>query len=590
MIVPMKKLSVITQSKDAVSAVAQLRSLGVVHVKDEQPPSGKDLEACDSDLNLLQQALVILSEEVFAKGAASASAQGLEDWKTASRHIIDLGKRYEHLKEYSRHLSVRISQWQAWGDFDPEELAALEKNNVFVRLCQVPVAELKNFPQDVLVRKISSSRGTAYCAVISREKGHLPFKELELPKMSLSRMQERLKEDRRVLETIRRDVGRCLAFKPFFEKAKRELLQKKEFISAVSGMGRADSLAYLSGFIPYDKVGDMQDAAKKQQWGLLVTDPSEDEAVPTLIRNPRWVSLIAPLFKVIEVIPGYHEVDISLWVLIFLSVFFGMLIGDAGYGAIFFILTFLASRKFAKKLKDRSVFLLSYMFSTCAMLWGFLSGTFFGQAWLPSNFEPLLPALRQDTSVQAFCFFLGALHLSIGHLVRAAMKYPSRTALSDVGWVSVLWGAFFLAKTLISGAAFPAFAKWLFIAGPVFVVFFSSDNKNLLKGVGAGLGNLLLNFVNSFTDVVSYIRLFAVGLATVAVADAFNAMALSVGFNSVVSGFIAAFILLLGHLLNLVLGPMAVLVHGVRLNVLEFCNHVDVKWSGFAYKPLTEGQ
>ena len=93
---------------------------------------------------------------------------------------------------------------------------------------------------------------------------------------------------------------------------------------------------------------------------------------------------------------------------------------------------------------------------------------------------------------------------------------------------------------------------------------------------------------NSFTDIVSYIRLFAVGLATVAVADAFNKMAMDIGYNSILTGTATSLILLLGHGLNIILGAMSILVHGVRLNVLEFCSHLDINWSGFSYKPLEE--
>jgi V/A-type H+-transporting ATPase subunit I len=138
------------------------------------------------------------------------------------------------------------------------------------------------------------------------------------------------------------------------------------------------------------------------------------------------------------------------------------------------------------------------------------------------------------------------------------------------------------------GHSFPQFAKWFFIVGPALVVLFSSPCKNILKGIVNGLGSLLLNIANSFTDVVSYIRLFAVGLATVAVADAFNKMAMGIGFNNFLQGLLTSFILLIGHLLNVILGPLSILVHGVRLNVLEFCNHLDIKWSGFVYKPLQE--
>jgi len=157
--------------------------------------------------------------------------------------------------------------------------------------------------------------------------------------------------------------------------------------------------------------------------------------------------------------------------------------------------------------------------------------------------------------------------------------------LSEIGWTAILWGAFFLAKTLILGDNFPGFAKWLFIAGAGCVVIFANPSKNILKGIGQGVGDLLLNLVNSFTDVVSYIRLFAVGLATVAIADAFNKMAMGIGFNSVLTALATSLILLVGHALNILLGPLAVLVHGVRLNVLEFCSHVDIKWSGFLYRP-----
>ena len=263
-----------------------------------------------------------------------------------------------------------------------------------------------------------------------------------------------------------------------------------------------------------------------------------------------------------------------------------MLIGDAGYGAIFFILTLFAQIKLGRRVSGRSLFVLFYILSSAAMLWGVLTGTFFGQAWLSQKVSPLIPALRDDKNIQALCFLLGAIHLSIAHLWRAVIKLPSVRALAQVGWFIILWGAFFLAKMLVLGDAFPAFGKWFFIAGAALVVFFTDPKKNILKGIGSGLGALLLNLVNSFTDIVSYIRLFAVGLATVAVADAFNQMAMDIGYGSILTGIMTSFILLLGHTLNIVLGPMSILVHGVRLNVLEFCSHLDVNWSGFSYKPL----
>ncbi len=391
------------------------------------------------------------------------------------------------------------------------------------------------------------------------------------------------------MASVKNQMEKCIPYKKGLEQVKGLLERELRFQEALDGMGKTGRIMYLTGFVPSDAIGPLVENAKIEKWGIQIKDPSPEDKVPTLIRNPRWISVIAPVFRMIEVVPGYNELDISLWFLVFLSVFFGMLIGDAAYGAIFFTFTLFAQLKWGRKLRDKSVFILFYLFSSCAVLWGILTGTFFGQEWLPQSVKPLLPALRESKNVQTFCFFLGALHLSIAHLWRSVLKFPSPKALADIGWVSVLWGAFFLAKTLILGASFPVFGKWFFIIGTALVIFFTNPRVNIIKGISSGIGNLLLNFVNNFTDVVSYIRLFAVGLATVAIADAFNKMASGVGHNDILAGFLTALILFIGHALNMILGPLAVLVHGVRLNVLEFCNHLDIKWSGFPYRPLKEG-
>ena len=165
---------------------------------------------------------------------------------------------------------------------------------------------------------------------------------------------------------------------------------------------------------------------------------------------------------------------------------------------------------------------------------------------------------------------------------------PSLAALADAGWILVLWTAFFLAKTLVLGDSFPYFGKWLLVSGLALVILFTNPQRNILKGIVEGLGTVALSLMNNFTDVVSYVRLFAVGLAGVAIADAFNSMAALVGHKGILAIIVSAFILIVGHALGIVLGPVSVLVHGVRLNVLEFSGHANVTWSGNAYKPLKE--
>jgi V/A-type H+-transporting ATPase subunit I len=584
MIVPMKKVTVVVQEKDASSAVNAMRSLGVLHVEHEVAPAGKDINELQDDLALINRAIAILSEtEFFSKKATVAKEPS--DWKSNALHIVDLRKRYDQLRQYSLTLKKAISDWQPWGDFDPQAIKQLNGKNIYVRFFQIPLKDIKNLPAEVVVKKISVKTGVANCALISREKIEVPFKELNLPQMGLARMQARLVEDARVVQVIKEEVKQqTVRLESFFATGK--LLENElELHQVRRGMGQIGNFMYLTGYAPFDVTDTLLAAAKKQKWGILVGDPSEEDNVPTLIRSPRWVALISPLFKLLEIIPGYRELDISPLFLIFFSLFFGMIIGDAGYGIIYMLLTFLLQKKFGRKI-DQKIFLLLYLLTSCAVFWGLLTGTVFGQEWyLKSGLKPLAPILNDTKFLQAFCFLLGAFHLSLGHLWQAIHKAPSLSALADLGWTSLLWAGFFLAKTLILNDPFPFFGQWLIIGGITLAILFSSPQKNILKMVGGGLANVLLSLVNSFTDVVSYIRLFAVGLAGVAIADTVNILAADFGASN---PLVKVMIVFLGHTMNLVLAPLSVLIHGVRLNILEFSGHAGLSWSGIEYKPLKE--
>ena len=241
-------------------------------------------------------------------------------------------------------------------------------------------------------------------------------------------------------------------------------------------------------------------------------------------------------------------------------------------------------RKVGKKIKDTKIFFLLYLFSASSVMWGILTGTVFGQQWyLARGMRPGLAILNDTRFLQALCFFIGAFHLTLGQLWQGMRKLPSLAAIADIGWALVLWAAFFVARMLILGYPLPGIAKWLVITGVALVILFTNPQRNILKTVGAGLGSLALSIMNNFTDVVSYVRLFAVGLAGVAISDTVNSLAASFGGNSPIVPLVILFI---GHTINIVLGPISVMVHGVRLNVLEFSGHAGLSWSGTAYKPL----
>ena len=170
-------------------------------------------------------------------------------------------------------------------------------------------------------------------------------------------------------------------------------------------------------------------------------------------------------------------------------------------------------------------------------------------------------------------------------------KKPVIKAFAQPGWLAMIIGLYFLVLNLVLGAdnfPLPDFALYLIFAGLGFVVVFSEQDGRFFKGLLRGISSLLTTFLDSisaFSDIISYIRLFAVGLATVAVASSFNSMA--AGMGSGVVGIIAAiFILAIGHTLNIAMVALSVVVHGIRLNVLEFSGHLGMEWTGINYNPF----
>jgi V/A-type H+-transporting ATPase subunit I len=587
MIVPMKKSSIIILAKDTQNSLKDLRRLGVLHIEHHRVPQGKDINILKDEIILLNETFGILVQTDPSCPSLVENAEvKVDDWKHIARHIIDTNKRIEQAEEYGRNLSIQMEQWKPWGDFDPEEIKKLREKGIYIKLYQVPYKNIKELPKDLAIKTIFMEKGIAHCLAVGQKEFSLSFKEISLPQMGIETMRKRLLEDKEVIKGLKEDLRRSCNYYQRLIKIKKKLEKELEMQEAMRGMGEAGELAYVTSYIPVDAVQDLSDLAKKERWGISITDPSEEDSIPTLIRNKRWITTISPLFKMLALIPGYRELDVSPLVLIFFSLFFAMIIGDAGYGLIFFSLTAFAHKKMGKKIADHTPFFLFYVLSSCTILWGLVTGTFFGQEWyLKAGLKPLIPALTNTKVLQAFCFFIGALQLTLAHLWRALRQLPALTVAAEIGWIAVLWAAFFLAKTLILGDMFPFFGKWLIIGGISLVIFFSSPQRNILKTIAKGLASVALSLVNNFTDVVSYIRLFAIGLAAVAIADTVNTLAASAGGGN---WLISAPILLVGHTINFVLGPVGVLVHGVRLNVLEFSSHIGVSWSGVTYQPLKE--
>ena len=200
-------------------------------------------------------------------------------------------------------------------------------------------------------------------------------------------------------------------------------------------------------------------------------------------------------------------------------------------------------------------------------------------------------ALTQQNTIMKFSFYIGAIQMALGSLISIKMKLSNKDLswVADLGWLAAIDALYFVVLYLVIGqqANLPVVAA-VVIAGFLLVVLFGgmSPDKSFGQGLKAGLGNaftVFLNTISAFGNIMSYIRLFAVGMASLAIAQSFNNMAFGFKGPLVVA---AVLILLIGHGLNIVMGLLSVVVHGVRLNLLEFSGQLGMEWAGIAYDPF----
>lgn len=343
-------------------------------------------------------------------------------------------------------------------------------------------------------------------------------------------------------------------------------------------------MVVISGWIPKPALAGLSAASKTHGWGLLVREAGPTEEPPTLIEPPRFFKSVRVLFEGLGIAPGYREGDVSVAFMAYFSLFFAMLVGDGAYGAIFLIATLALRRKL-----PRAWFVLLTVFSLATIAWGALSNTWFA-AGIPACANwPTVKWLADPSyrNIMMLCFTIGVSHLIVARVWNGILKINSLECLPEFGWTGVLLFMYLVTNAVVGiFSGIPAWGYWVFGVGLVMIVS---------KTRGASLGMLPLNIMGALGDIISYVRLFAVGLASVKVAENFNAMALGLvadGGDWYVKALMSVAmvaILVAGHALNLAMAGLSILVHAVRLNTLEFSNHKGISWAGYAYRAFKKG-
>ncbi len=594
MIVPMKRVTVVMLRSQHERSLALLQDLGAIHLAVEPAGDAEGVQQARTRVESARAALEVLQRAAppAGDGPATAPAPG-ESVADVVERVLALSHQLERIDQEQADVAREIERVAPLGDFDPRALSALERHGVEVRLLRVPARWSPVQPADVVVRELGRRARERIVALVGPPEalahanlgeGAATAEPFALPAEApaeLRARRARLAAEREeavvALQGLARQRG---AVQASIAPAEDRLA----FERARAGSALTGPLAVVRGFCPAPRLPSVEDAAQTHGWGLFVEDVDDPNEAPTEITMPRWVRPIRALFSFTGVLPGYDQVDVSVPFLLFMSLFFAMIVGDAGYGLLFLGLTELG--RWRMKSAPKAMFSLLRVMSICTVVWGVLTGSYFGIGLLPHPLKAIQVSwLTGQDHLILLSFLIGAVHLTVAHGWNVLRFFPSPRAFAQLGWIFTTWTMFFLAREMVLGAAFPHVMLYVLVVGIVLIVLFMTPPR-ALKSEWFNHVMLPLSLVSNFVDLVSYVRLFAVGAATFAIAEAFNQMAVGGGVGNVLAGAVAALVLFFGHTLNILLATMGVLVHGVRLNMLEFASHLGMEWTGRPYRPF----
>ena len=602
MIEKMKAVCIVAQDSHKEELLTTLRDLGILHIAEKQ--------AADADVLKRFSMLSHLSLELkdYAKEEnGETTTLSDEQFEQMYQNTVRALEQMTMIKEKRTDLVLEAERIKMWGDFDAPMVKRL-CDQLDLHFYRMEKREYKRIKQDAHIKwiRLSPVEKMETVAVFGRLDTSVRAMEFVIPPKGLSQLQEEIKHCDLQLSSceavLRETAGHLNSYAAQLLKTQNDA----EYSSADRSLAYQNGLVWITGYIPDAEKEAFINAAKEHNWAWLMNDVQQgDENVPTKIRYNKLTALIKPVLDILGTVPGYAEYDISFWFLAFFTLFFAMIIGDAGYGLLFLIGTVAVH---IKSKHVTNVTLLFYLLSGATVVWGALTGTWFGlegamnipllkSLVIPSfaNYPEYfgLSATTTQNSVMKFCFSIGVIQLALACVMNIKRKICRHNLswLSDLGWLLSISALYLMVLYLVIGQNIQFGIVGAVVGlGFLLVVLFGGmePGKTFGQGLKAGLGNTFTAFldtISAFGNVMSYIRLFAVGMASLAIAQSFNNMAS--GFHGALV-IVGAIIMIIGHVLNIVMGFLSVVVHGVRLNLLEFSGQLGMEWSGTAYNPFRD--
>ncbi len=606
MISKMQKLLLVGPQKKKDEIIKTLQKAGVVEVMPykgkEFRTDGRFVTTADADTALSALKLADKYGAMNENAVRKHSETSLHGSELANK-IIELDASCKKIKDELTLLGNKLSTIEKLGDFSLDDIRLIEKKgNVKIQIWECPKksADEINFEKVLAVFKIYSDSSSVFFLTCAKEPVQLrKCSEIVVEEdlAGLKKAITELKEKQNGTESAIFDLAAKRG--ELYDNYLAEL-DKISFNRAAKGTVSEfdDKVFLLQAWCPKGELANLKKTFENECAAIIEIEPEKDETIPTLIDSKKAVDEMGRDLVNIYDTPAYNDWDPSSWVFFSFTLFFAMIVGDGGYGLLLFVFMLFLKIKLKNPGAAMKRFInLSLVLTGATAVYGVLTGAFFG--WFPKAFEaPLITFCKNmdfikidktnpDTTkfMMQLSVLIGMVHICLSLILRGLRAAKDEkdfiTPLINLAWIGGIWSFFFWyafdkGGSTVFNAADPAAISAngllsLEIFAGILVVLYAIQAKtfNPFKMVYASFFGLY-NGVQFFSDILSYIRLFALGLSGALLAQTFNNLAGQVLDLGVAGYIFAPLIAVFGHLLNIALCLMGGVIHGLRLNFLEW--------------------
>ncbi len=605
MIVRMMKYDIVLYAAERERFIDSLRQLGMVDI------TTSGWEPTEADRTLLleieNRAKALLAFDAIVKEGKSSTVA--VDSTDVFAHYTKAHAQAQAAKGEIARLEKSLEEWMPWGDFDTKQLAELAQVGVVLRYFVTPTStynkNIEQWSESFNVALVSDKDNMARFVIVGNgtEQMDIDAQELKSPTMSISELTKAVKDCQQRVQSAEQTIVALAAHRDVVERELEQLKQKLQNVRIVATADRAadDMLLVLEGWAEEtnaSKVDAMLDASPNTVY--IKSKPTPEDNTPVKLKNNRFARIFELVGNMYS-LPKYGTIDLTPFFAPFYMLFFAICLCDAGYGAVILAAGIALLLKGGPKMRQAALF--STVCGVASVAFGFAANSFFG---MTISDAPLFEDLKfLDFQNQFFYASLGIgiFQILFGmaiNIVMTTITYGFKNALGSLGWFLLIFSSCAAGVAGMVGVEWYSFSSVAYLVtvgvALVLMLLLNKPSFNIFANFGVGLWDTYNNITGLLSDLLSYIRLFAIGLSGGVLALVFNSLAMGLtGLDAGIEQFTvgtlfqiigASAILLVGHGINLFMSTISSFVHPMRLTFVEFFKNAGFEMGTRAFEPL----